>query len=300
LNLTLFLQLLLPGITTGCVYALVAVGFVICANVSGVVNLAQGEFVMLGGMAASWLAVTAGWPLVLAILGAMLVGAALGALQEKLTLAPVRRAPPFIQVTTTVGVSIVLRGFALVLFGTDPLSLPGFSGDGVFFVGGAVMPVQSLWVWGMTLALLAATFGVLRYTDIGRAVRACSINLQAARLMGVDAERLRVIVFAVSGAAGALAGAVVTPIVLSSWDAGISYGIKGFVGAIIGGFRSPLLAVAGGIGIGLVEAFGAGYISSGWKDFIVYGVLLAYLLIRGGVFRVGRAAFAAALANPMR
>src|SRR6185312_9362520 len=246
LNLTLFLQLLLPGITTGCVYALVAVGFVICANVSGVVNLAQGEFVMLGGMASSWLAVTAGWPLVLAILGAMLVGAALGALQEKLTLAPVRRAPPFIQVTTTVGVSIVLRGFALVLFGTDPLSLPGFSGDGVFFVGGAV--------------------------------RACSINLQAARLMGVDAERLRVIVFAVSGAAGALAGAVVTPIVLSSWDAGISYGIKGFVGAIIGGFRSPLLAVAGGIGIGLVEAFGAGYISSGWKDFIVYGVLLAYLL----------------------
>src|SRR6185312_10499293 len=287
LNLTLFLQLLLPGITTGCVYALVAVGFVICANVSGVVNLAQGEYVMLGGMVAAWLAVAAGCPL---------VGAALGALQEKLTLAPVRRAPPFIQVTTTVGVSIVVRGFALVLFGTDPLSLPGFSGDGVFFVGGAVMPVQSLWVWGMTLALLAATFGVLRYTDIGRAVRACSINLQAARLMGVDAERLRVIVFAVSGAAGA----VVTPIVLSSWDAGISYGIKGFVGAIIGGFRSPLLAVAGGIGIGLVEAFGAGYVSSGWKDFIVYGVLLAYLLIRGGVFRAGRAAFAAALANPMR
>jgi branched-chain amino acid transport system permease protein len=299
LDLTLFFQLLLPGLTTGCVYALVAVGFVICANVSGVVNLAQGEFVMAGGMVASWL-VTAALPLPLAILLAMAVGAALGALQEKLTLAPVRRAPPFIQVTTTVGVAIVLRGFALVLFGTDPLMLPGFSGDGVFFVFGAVMPVQSLWVWGATAVLLAATFGVLRYTDIGRAVRACSINLQAARLMGVDAERLRVIVFAVSGAAGALAGAVVTPIVLSTWDAGVSYGIKGFVGAIIGGFRSPLLAVAGGVGIGLVEAFGAGYISSGWKDFIVYGVLLAYLLIRGGVFRFGRAAFAAALANPMR
>jgi branched-chain amino acid transport system permease protein len=299
LQLTLFLQLLLPGLTTGCVYALVAVGFVICANVSGVVNLAQGEFVMIGGMVASWLA-AASWPLPVAIVIAVLVGAALGAAQEKLTLAPVRRAPPFIQVTTTVGVAIVVRGFALVLFGTDPLSLPGFSGDGVFFVGGAVLPVQSLWVWGTTAALLAATFGVLRYTDIGRAVRACSINLQAALLMGVDAERLRVIVFAVSGAVAALAGAVMTPIVLSTWDAGISYGIKGFVGAIIGGFRSPLLAVAGGIGIGIVEAFGAGYISSGWKDFIVYGVLLAYLLIRGGVFRVGRAAFAAALASPLR
>ncbi len=299
MDLTLFLQLLLPGLTTGCVYALVAVGFVICANVSGVVNLAQGEFVMIGGMAASWL-VTAGLPLPAAILIAMLVGAALGATQEKLTLAPVRHAPPFIQVTTTVGVAIVIRGFALVLFGTDPLTLPNFTGDGVFFVLGAVLPIQALWVWGTTAALLAATFGVLRYTDIGRAVRACSINLQAARLMGVDAERLRVIVFAVSGAVGALAGAVVTPIVLSSWDAGVSYGLKGFAGAIIGGFRSPLLAVAGGIGIGLVEAFGAGYISSGWKDFIVYGVLLGYLLIRGGVFRVGRAAFAAALTNPMR
>jgi branched-chain amino acid transport system permease protein len=299
LDLTLFLQLLLPGLTTGCVYALVAVGFVICANVSGVVNLAQGEFVMIGGMASSWL-VTAGFPLPAAIAVAMVVGAALAAAQEKFTLAPVRRAPPFIQVTTTVGVAIVIRGFALVLFAADPLTLPGFSGDGVFFVFGAVLPVQALWVWGVTAALLAATFGVLRYSDIGRAVRACSINLQAARLMGVDAERLRVIVFAVSGAVGALAGAVVTPIVLSSWDAGVSYGIKGFVGAIIGGFRSPMLAVAGGIGIGLVEAFGAGYISSGWKDFIVYGVLLAYLLIRGGVFRVGRAAFAAALANPMR
>jgi len=299
LQLTLFLQLLLPGLTTGCVYALVAVGFVICANVSGVVNLAQGEFVMIGGMVASWLA-AASWPLPVAIVMAMLVGAALGGAQEKLTLAPVRRAPPFIQVTTTVGVAIVVRGFALVLFGTDPLSLPGFSGDGVFFVGGAVLPVQSLWVWGTTAALLAATFGVLRHTDIGRAVRACSINLQAALLMGVDAERLRVIVFAVSGAVAALAGAVVTPIVLSTWDAGVSYGIKGFVGAIIGGFRSPLLAVAGGIGIGIVEAFGAGYISSGWKDFIVYGVLLAYLLIRGGVFRVGRAAFAAAVASPLR
>jgi branched-chain amino acid transport system permease protein len=299
LDLTLFLQLLLPGLTTGCVYALVAVGFVICANVSGVVNLAQGEFVMIGGMAGSWL-VTAGLPLPAAILIAMLAGAALSATQEKLTLAPVRRAPPFIQVTTTVGVAIVIRGFALVLFGTDPLTLPSFSGDGVFFVFGAVLPIQALWVWGTTAALLGVTFAVLRYTDIGRAVRACSINLQAARLMGVNAERLRVIVFAVSGAVGALAGAVVTPIVLSSWDAGVSYGIKGFVGAIIGGFRSPLLAVAGGIGIGLVEAFGAGYISSGWKDFIVYGVLLAYLLIRGGVFRVGRAAFAAALANPMR
>ena len=145
------------------------------------------------------------------------------------------------------------------------------------------------------MALLLATFAFLRFTAVGRAVRACSINLEAARLMGVDAERLRVIIFGVCGGTGALAGIVITPIVLASWDAGLSYSIKGFVGAILGGFRSPMAAVAGGLGIGIIEALGAGYVSSGWKDFIVYGVLLAYLLLRGGVFLRGRASLRAGL-----
>jgi branched-chain amino acid transport system permease protein len=106
--------------------------------------------------------------------------------------------------------------------------------------------------------------------------------------MGVNAERLRVVVFAVSGGTGALAGVVITPIVLASWDAGLAYSTKGFIGAIIGGFRSPSMAVLAGLLIGLLESLGAGYISSGWKDFIVYGVLLAWLLVQGGVFVRGR------------
>jgi branched-chain amino acid transport system permease protein len=293
MDTSLFLQLTLPGLTTGCVYALVALGFVLCANVSGVVNFAQGEFVMLGGMAAAWL-VGAGLGLIPAMLVAVLLGAAVGAVQEAVTLAPVRRQPHFIQITTTVGFAVVVRGVTLIFAGKDALSIPGFSGDGVFTIFGAILPVQSLWVWGATALMLAATFAGLRLTSTGRAVRACSINLQAARLMGVDAGRLRIIVFAIAGGAGALAGIVITPIVLASWDAGIAYSIKGFIGAILGGFRSPGLAVAGGIGIGLIEALSAGYVSSGWQDFIVYGVLLAYLLVRGGVFLRGRAALAAA------
>jgi branched-chain amino acid transport system permease protein len=292
MDTTVFLQLLLPGLTTGCVYALVALGFVLCANVSGVVNFAQGEFVMLGGMAAAWL-IGLNVPFVLAIVAATAIGGAVGAAQEFLTLAPVRRQPHFIQITTTVGFAVVLRGITLIVAGKDALSVPGFSGDGVFFVFGAILPVQSLWVWGATLLMLVGTFTVLRYTTIGRAVRACSINLQAARLMGVNAERLRVIVFAVSGATGALAGVVITPIVLASWDAGLTYSTKGFIGAILGGFRSPMAAVLGGLFIGLLESLGAGYVSSGWKDFIVYGVLLAWLLIQGGVFLRGRASAAA-------
>jgi branched-chain amino acid transport system permease protein len=293
MDVTLFLQLTLPGFTTGCVYALVALGFVLCANVSGVVNFAQGEFVMLGGMAAAWL-IGAGMGLVPAIIIAVLLGGAVGALQELVTLAPVRHQPHFIQITTTVGFAVVVRGITLIVAGKDPLSIPGFSGDDTFTIAGAVLPMQSLWVWGATAVMLAATFAGLQLTPTGRAVRACSINLQAARLMGVDAGRLRIIVFAVSGAAGALAGIVVTPIVLASWDAGIAYSIKGFIGAILAGFRSPGRAVAGGIGIGLIEALSAGYVSSGWQDAIVYGVLLAYLLVQGGVFLRGRAAMAAA------
>jgi branched-chain amino acid transport system permease protein len=289
MDLTLFLQFTLPGLTTGCVYALVALGFVLCANVSGVVNFAQGEFVMLGGMAAAWL-LGLGVGLIPAIAIAVLLGGAVGAVQEWATLAPVRRQPHFIQITTTVGFAVVVRGVTLIVAGKDALSIPGFSGDDTFTVLGAVLPMQSLWVWGATALMLAATFAGLQLTPTGRAVRACAINLEAARLMGVDAGRLRVIVFAISGAAGALAGIVVTPIVLASWDAGIVYSIKGFIGAILAGFRSPVIAVLGGLFIGLVEALSAGYVSSGWQDFIVYGVLLGYLLIRGGVFLRGRTA----------
>jgi branched-subunit amino acid ABC-type transport system permease component len=288
MELFVFFQLFLPGLTTGCVYALVALGFVLTANVTGVVNFAQGEYVMLGGMLSAWL-MAEGAPLWLSIIFATVVCAGIAAAQERFTLAPVRHTPHFIRVTITLGVAVILRGVALICFGKDPLSLPGFSGDGVFTLFGAILPVQSLWVWGATAALLAATYWFLKFTDLGRAVRACSINLQAARLMGVDAERLTLIVFAVAGATGALAGIVITPIVLANWDAGISYGLKGFIGAILGGLRSPTVAVLGGLGIGILESLSAGYISSGLKDAIVYGVLIAYLLVRGGVFFRGRA-----------
>ena len=284
----LFFQLVLPGLTTGCVYALVALGFVLTANVAGVVNFAQGEYVMLGGVVTAWM-YSEGISLWIDIPVTVLACAAIAAAQERFTLAPVRNTPHFIRITITLGVAVILRGIALIAFGKDPLSLPGFSGDGVFGIADAILPVQSLWVWGATAALLAATFWFLKYTDLGRAVRACSINLTAARLMGVNTERLTLLVFAIAGGTGALAGIVITPIVLATWDAGIAYGLKGFIGAIIAGMRAPGVAVLGGLGIGILESLSAGYISSGMKDAIVYGVLMAYLLVRGGVFVFGRA-----------
>jgi branched-subunit amino acid ABC-type transport system permease component len=285
-------QLVLPGLTTGCVYALIALGFVLCYNVSNVINMAQGEFVMLGGLLAAWMHVM-GIPLPLAVLLATLSGALLGAAQERITLAPVRKSAQFIQVTITLGVAVILRGFALIFFGKDPIALPGFTGNGVFFLFDAILPVQTLWVWGATILMLLAMYWFLQHTDTGRAVRACAINPIAARLMGVDADRLTLIVFAVAGGTGALAGAVITPIVLANWDAGFLYGLKGFIGAIMGGLKSPTVAVIAGLGVGVAESLAAGYLSSGWKDAIVYGLLLAFLLVRGGVFVFGRAGLTA-------
>ncbi|MGE0802986.1 MAG: branched-chain amino acid ABC transporter permease [Lautropia sp.] len=287
------MQFVLTGFAAGCAYALVALGFVLCANVSGVINFAQGEYVMVGGLLMASLS-SLSLPLPLSLMLVALVGAALGGAQERLSLAPVRDQSAFIQISITLGVAVMLRGLALLIWGKDPVSVPGFSGEGVFDVAGAVLASQDLWVWATTGLLLATTYLLLNHTDWGRAVRACSDNPHAARLMGIDTARTTLIVFAAAGAAGALAGAVVAPLALAHWSLGLEYGLKGFIGAIIGKLRHPLLAVLGGLGVGVVESLAAAYISSGSKDFVTYGILLAYLLVQGGALRGKRPALSAA------
>ncbi len=285
--LATFFQFALSGMTTGCVYGLVALGFVLCANVSGIVNFAQGEYVMLGGLIVTSL-LTAGLPLPVALLLTALAGGALGALQQVITIAPIRRAPHFVHATLTLAVAAVLRGLALIIWGKDPYNLPGFSGDDMLEMLGALLPLQTLWIWGATALLMLGLFVLLKFTQFGRAIRACANNQLAARLMGIDTGRTTLAVFALAGMAGAIGGAVIAPIALSNWSAGLDYGLKGFIGAILGGFSSVTLAVIGGIGIGIVESLAAGYISSEVKDVATYSLLLVYLLIRGGVLARGR------------
>jgi branched-subunit amino acid ABC-type transport system permease component len=286
MDLATFAQFALSGLTTGCVYALVAIGFVLCANVSGIVNFAQGEYVMVGGIVAAGLAAM-NVPLVVAIPAAVLSGAALGFLQERLTVAPVRRAPMFLQATVALGVAVLIRSLALVVWGKDPYGMPGFLGDDVFTLFGAYLPLQALFVWSATALFLGATFWLLKYTELGRAIRAVAINPRAATLMGIKTGRISMLVFAASGAAGALAGVVIAPITSASWDAGLEFGVKGFTGAIIGGFRSPFWATVAALGLGMLESLSAGYVSSAAKDIVTYGALLLYLMIRGGVFVFG-------------
>ncbi len=287
MDLATFAQFALSGLTTGCVYALVAIGFVLCANVSGIVNFAQGEYVMVGGIVTAGLASLA-VPLPVAILVAVFLGGVFGFLQERVTVAPVRRAPMFLQATVALGVAVVIQSAALIVWGKDPYGLSGFVGDDVFVLLGAYLPLQALFVWGATAAFVGAAFYLLKFTELGRAIRAVAINPGAATMMGIKTGRMSMLVFAASGAAGALAGVVIVPITSASWDSGLEFGVKGFTGAIIGGFHSPFWATAAALGLGVLESLAAGYVSSEAKDIVTYGVLLAYLMIRGGAFLRGR------------
>jgi branched-chain amino acid transport system permease protein len=218
------------------------------------------------------------------------VGAVIGLLQERLTVAPIRTAPGFILITVALAVSVVLRGFALIIFKKDPLSLPPFTGTelGGFQLFGAMLPWQILWVWGLALVSLSGAFFFLKYTREGRAVRAVSINLKAANIMGINAEITSTMVYTAVGAISALGGAMIAPIILASWTSGIDIGVKGFIGMIIGNLRHPGIAVLGGLGVGVLEQMAAGYLSSGARDVVVYAFLLLFLMIRGGVFARGR------------
>ena len=288
-ELEVFSQFLFSGLTTGCIYAICALGFVLNYNVSNVLNFAQGEYVAYGGLVAASL-VAAAIPMPLAVLAAIAVGALIGIVQEKLTLAPVRSAPGFIIITITLGVSAALRGLAMIIFGKDPLAMMPFTGSeyGTFHLMLAVLPWQTIWVWGLTILSVGLSFWFLKYTQQGRAVRAVSTNLLAANLMGINAARISSMVYGASAGIGALGGAIIAPIVLANWFSGLDFALKGFMGAIIGNLRNPGRAVLGGLGVGVLEQFAAGYISSGTRNIVVFGALILFLMVQGGVFARGR------------
>ncbi|MBW1767150.1 MAG: branched-chain amino acid ABC transporter permease [Deltaproteobacteria bacterium] len=289
IELEVFFQFLFSGLTTGCIYAICALGFVLNYNVSNVLNFAQGEYVAYGGLVAASL-VAVGVPMPLAVLAAIAVGTLIGIIQERLTLAPVRSAPGFIIITITLGVSAALRGLAMIIFGKDPLAMRPFTGSeyDTFHLMLAVLPWQTIWVWGLTILSVGLAFWFLKYTQQGRAVRAVSTNLLAANLMGINAARISSMVYGASAGIGALGGAIIAPIVLANWFSGLDFALKGFMGAIIGNLRNPGRAVLGGLGVGVLEQFAAGYISSGTRNIVVFGALILFLMVQGGVFARGR------------
>ena len=282
------LQFVLTGITVGSTYALVALGFAIIYNASDVVNLAQGEFVMLGAMSAISLSAGQGVPLPVAILLAVLITLILGLMLQRFAIAPARGITVVGTIIITIGASIFLRGLALLIWGKDIHALPHFSGESPIRLGEVTLLPQNLWVMGGAAVLVLAVHLFFNRTLLGKAILACSCNRTAAQLVGINVGRMLLVAYGLSATLGAMAGVLVAPITYTSYDAGIMLGLKGFAAAILGGMGNPMGAVAGGLLLGLLESLAAGLISSGYKDAIAFVMLLLVLFLRpSGLF--GRA-----------
>jgi branched-chain amino acid transport system permease protein len=279
-NGSLALQYLLSGVTKGSIYAVVAIGFNLIYSATGVLNFAQGEFVMLGGMVAVTLAHFV--PLPVAIAGAVLIVALIGCLLEITFFRKLRRHSVLHLIIITIGLSIVMQEAALHIWDEKVRSLPYFTGNEVSsikFLGAAISP-QVLWVLGTVAVTVVLLHMFLKYTLRGRAMRACSSNPDAAMLAGINIPNMRTLSFGLSAALGALAGCVISPITMTHYEMGAPLAIKGFAAAILGGMGNPMGAVAGGLLVGILEAFAVSRLPAAYNDVAAFTVLLLVLFIR--------------------
>lgn len=282
-----FLQFLFSGITVGATYALVALGFSIIYNASQVINFAQGEFVMLGGMGTVFL-MAAGFPMWLAIPGAVLITVVVGLLLEKLAIEPARNGSVVTLIIITIGASIFLRGAAQVLMDKEFHSLPAFSGDTPIAIGGATIMPQSLWVVGGSAVMVILMWLFFDYMKLGKAMLAMSYNRLAARLVGINVRMVLTLSFVQAALLGAIGGILVTPLSVTYYEVGIMLGLKGFCAAILGGLGRGWGAIVGGLILGITEAMGAGYldritfgvIGTEYKDALAFVIILLVLVFK--------------------
>ena len=271
-----FLQFLFSGITVGATYALAALGFTLIYNASNVINFAQGEFIMLGGMLAVFFA-QMGLPMPVVLLLAIAIPAVVGVVMEKVAIEPIKGAETVSLIIVTIGASLVIRGLIQVWLGKGTHSLPAFSGDAPLQILGATLLPQSLWVLGVTAVVVAGLWYFFNRTLTGKAMLATSFNRTAAELVGINTNWVLFMSFAMAAGLGALGGILITPITMTSYDVGIMLGLKGFVAVVVGGLGNGLGAVVGGLLVGVLEAMGAGYISSAYKDAMPFVLILLVL-----------------------
>jgi len=274
------IQYVFTGLTLGSIYALVALGFTMIYNSTAIINLAQGEFVMLGGLLMVFFTLVLKLPMAIGFLATVLVVTVIGALFERLAIHPLKNASLITLIIITLAGSILFRGIAMFLWGKDPYVLPSFGSEQPIQLWGAAIQPQILWVLGITVFVVLGITFFFKRTLVGKAMTACAFNPLAARLVGINVRKMVLISFGVSAALGAVAGVIITPITLMEYDRGPLLALKGFSAAVLGGLGSPPGAIAAGFLIGLLESLGAGLISSGYKDAIALFVLLLVLWIK--------------------
>jgi branched-chain amino acid transport system permease protein len=273
-----FMQFVFSGLTTGAIYALAALGFSIIYNASGVINFAQGDFLMLGGMVcASLLGVQL--PFLLAVAGAVAVTVVVGLLLYLLAVKPAGDASVVSLIIITIGASIFIQGVVQLVLGKNQHTVPSFSGDTALRLFGAYVLPQSLWMLAAAGLLVLACAAFFRFTLLGKGMLAVAANRLAAQAVGIPTRTILLLSFGMSALLGGIAGVVAAPITTTSYELGLMLGMKGFVAATLGGLGSGMGAVVGGLTVGLLEALMAGYVSSAYKDAVPFVLIVLILLV---------------------
>jgi branched-chain amino acid transport system permease protein len=276
---TALTQTAVSGLANGALYAFVGLSFSLVSRSTGLINFAQGDLTMLGGMLAAVMT-GAGVPLIIAVPLAALICAAISGGFYYFAIRPSTRATMSQLVIITVGLSILIRGAVTSIWGTDPKQVPPFTAGGPISLAAVSILPQQLWLIGILALVAVATTWFFRRTMLGLALRASSGNALGASFVGIDNRALGLFAFAAAGFLGGLAGAVWSPIAYAQVDIGVGLGIKGFTGAMLGGLHTAYGPLVGGVLLGIFEAFTAGYVSSHYEDALIFGLLILALLLR--------------------
>jgi branched-chain amino acid transport system permease protein len=280
----MLIQLLISGLAMGCIYALIALGFVLIHNASGAVNFAQGDLVMMGGfLVASSLTILQApfWVTGLVAMGAVTL---LGYAFQLLAYKPLQGKPFVTVFISTIGIGIAMQNIALIVWGPEPRALPPVV-SGVNRFGGIVVSNQDLFIMFSTVVVLIALYVLFNGTNLGRMLRATAQDPETARLMGIRTGTMITLTFVLSALVAGYAGFLVAPVIYLSSHMGGHLILKSFIAVVIGGFDSLVGAIAGGIMLGLIEILAAGYISSTYKDVLTFLVLIGFLIVRPqGIF----------------
>jgi branched-chain amino acid transport system permease protein len=274
------LQILVTGVVVGCVYGMAALGFTIVYNATKIINFANGEFLMLGGVLLAGAATAARLPIPVAVLLSVAGTAAIGWMVQRFFLDLARSSEQLTLVMLTIGVALALRGAAAVVFGREIVFVPEFGLIPMVLIGNVYVPSQGLWIT-IVLSLVSSTLWyVFSRTMFGKAMRAASQESRAAALCGIEPKHVAAVAMTIAGGIGGLAGAMLAPMSGAFYETGIFLGLKGFAAAVAGGLGNPIGAVAGGLLIGVVESLSAGYVASGSKDAVGFILLIVVLILR--------------------
>ena len=272
------LQYAISGITGGSIYAVIGISWSLVYLISKVLNFTTGEFVMLGGML-TWVLTGAGFGLFSAAVLAVAATIVVALLLERLAIRPVRYPTEMTYMMATIASASVIKGIVLLLWGSETRRIPPFFGTEVIQFFGATLTSQVLCVLGLLVLVTVGLSLFLNRTIVGKALRASAINLNGAELVGIDIRKFRLLCFGLAGGLGAVTGIVITPITFTGYEIGILTGLKGLVAAIMGNWTITG-AVVSALVLGLLEGFGAGFISAGLKDVLALLVMIIILILR--------------------